>query len=324
MSLFAFLGDDELRKQEALDAAVARWQAEGQSGTGGPEDCQREVWFGDDMRWEQAAESFQTQDLFASRKTIIVKNWDKLHPSHQKQLEEVFRSGNPTVAVFLTAEKLDGRSALPKALKAAGALFEFKLPYEDKIPQWLAQRAREKYGRRLNLVDAQLLLDTVGKNLAELDHELEKLDTFLPKGAAINAPDIQDLVSPLKVVGIFEFQKTMGLRKKADMLPALRNLLENDFKDAPFVVAQMLFGHFLTLLKIRVQLDQGMREQDIVPTIKRPPFIVQKERYLEQANSRSADGWKKLLTRLARFESELKMGRYPHRFEVEMAFAAMV
>ena len=70
MNLFAFLGDDELRKQEALEAAVAKWQAEG-----GGDTCQREVWFGDDMRWEQAAESFQTQDLFASRKTLIVKNW---------------------------------------------------------------------------------------------------------------------------------------------------------------------------------------------------------------------------------------------------------
>lgn len=325
-SFSAFLGDDDLRKQEALDAAVSKWLAD----TGGEEGCVREVWFGEDMRWEQAAESYQTQDLFASRKILIVKNWDKLHPANQKHLEEVFRSGNPGVAVFITAEKLDGRSALPKALKAAGTLFEFKLPYEDKIPQWLSQRAREKYGRRLNLVDAQLLLDIVGKSLAELDHELEKLDTFLPKGgdrgeaAQIHAADIQDLVSPTKVVGIFEFQKTMGLRKKADMLPALRNLLENDFKDAPFVVAQMLFGHFLTLAKIRQMLDLGMREQDITPTIKRPPFIIQKERYMEQARTRSAETWKKLLARLARFEIELKQGRYPHRFEVELAFAAMV
>jgi DNA polymerase III subunit delta len=326
MNFSAFLGDDDLRKQEALESAVAKWRAD----TGGEDGCVREVWFGDDMRWEQAAESYQTQDLFASRKILIVKNWDKLHAAHQKHLEEVFRSGNPGVAVFITAEKLDGRSALPKALKAAGSLFEFKLPYEDKIPQWLAQRAREKYGRRLNLVDAQLLLDIVGKSLAELDHELEKLDTFLPKGGArgeaapISAADIQDIVSPTKVVGIFEFQKTMGLRKKADMLPALRNLLENDFKDAPFVVAQMLFTHFLTLLKIRSMLDKGMREQDITPTLNRPPFIVQKERYMEQAMTRQAETWKKLLTRLARFEIELKQGRYPHRFEVELAFAGMV
>lgn len=320
MNLFAFLGDDDLRKQEALESASAKWQeAEGDAGA-----CVREVYFGDDMRWEQVAESYQTQDLFASRKSIIIKNWDKLHAAHQKHLEEIFRSANSGVAVFLMAEKWDGRSALHKAVKAQGGVQEFKLPYEDKIPQWLNQRAQQKYGRRLASLDAQLLLDIVGKSLSELDHELEKLDTFLPKGAPITASDIQDLVSPLKVTSIFEFQKTMGLRRKADMLPALRNLLENEYKDAPFVVAQMLFGHFLTLLKIRTQLDQGQREQDIIATVKRPPFIVQKERYLDQARTRSADIWKKLLTRLARLEMELKQGRYPHRFEVEMAFAGMV
>lgn len=321
MNLFAFLGDDDLRKQEALEAATAKWQA---ADGGSAEACMREVYFGEDMKWEQVAESFQTQDLFASRKAIIIKNWDKLHVAHQKNLEEIFRAGNSTVAVFLMADKWDGRSSLRKAVNAAGGILEFKTPYEDKIPQWLNQRAQQKYGRRLTLADAQLLQDIVGKNLPDLDHELEKLDTFLPKGAAIKAEDIQDLVSPLKVAGIFEFQKTMGLRRKADMLPALRNLLENEFKDAPFVVAQMLFTHFQTLLRIRTMQDEGAREADIVPFTKRPLFIVQKERYMEQAKTRSVETWKKLLTRLARFEIELKQGRYPHRFEVEMAFAGMV
>jgi DNA polymerase-3 subunit delta len=318
--LSAFVGDDELRKHEALDAAVAAWQAE----SGGSEGCAREVWFGDDLRWEQVAESFQTQDLFSPRKAILIKNWDKIHASHREHLEPVLRSDNPNVAVFLSAEKLDGRSALTKALKAAGALTECKLPYENEIPRWLTARAKEKYNRRMAQGDAQLLLDIVGRSLSELDHELDKLDTFLPKGQPISAADIHDLVSPTKVASIFEFQKAMGLRKKADMLPSLRNLLENEFKDAPFVVAQMLFSHFLTLLRIRTLLDQGAREPDILPVIKRPPFIVQKERYLDQARTRKAETWKKLLTYLARFEMDLKKGRYAHRFEVEMAFAYMV
>lgn len=320
MKVSAFVGDDELRKHEAMEAAVAAWQAE----SGGPRECAREVWFGDDLRWEQVAESFQTQDLFAPRKAILIKNWDKMHAAHREHLEPVLRSDNPNAAVFLSAEKLDGRQAFPKTLKAAGALFEFKLPYENEIPRWLAARAKEKYTRRLAQTDAQLLLDIVGKDLSELDHELEKLDTFLPKGAAIDADGIRELVSPTKVASIFEFQKAMGLRKKADMLPALRNLLENDFKDAPFVVAQMLFSHFLTLLRIRALLDQGAREPEIVPVIKRPPFIVQKERYLDQARTRPAATWRRLLAYAARLEMDLKRGRYPHRFEVEMAFAYMV
>ncbi len=317
MNVFAYLGDDELRKQEALDAAVDKWQGDDAS-------CMRDIYFGDDLRWEHVAEAFQTQDLFASRKAIIIKNWDKLHAASQKHLEGIFREDNSTVAVFIMAEKWDGRNAFRKTLTTANQCFEFKTPYEDKIPQWIAQRAKEKYSRRVNLIDAQLLLDIVGKSLSDLDHELEKLDTFLPAKAPINAVDIHDLVSPLKVAGIFEFQKTMGLRIKPDLLPTLRNLLDNEYKDAPFVIAQMLYSHFLSLAKIRAALDEGQNEADIIPILKRPPFIVQKERYFEQAKTRTTETWKKLLARLAKLETELKQGRYPHRFEVEMAFAAMV
>ncbi len=317
MNVSAFLGNDELRRQEALEAAVTAWD-------GGDGTCVRESHFGEDMRWEHVAESYQTQDLFAPRKALIIKNWDKLHLAHQKNLEELFRSDNPTVAVFLSAEKWDGRSSFRKAVDAAGKVLEFKQPYEDKVPQWISQRAQQKYGRRLSAPDARLLQDIVGNNLSELDHELEKLDTFLPKSQPITAADIHDLVSPLKVVGIFEFQRSMGLRRKADMLPALRNLLDNEFKDAGFVIAQRLYSHFLALLKIRAALEAGEPESSALSGLKVPPFIVQKERYLEQAKTRSVERWKQLVARLARLETELKQGRYPHRFEVEMAFAAMV
>src|SRR4051794_35396992 len=116
MNLTAFLGNDDLRKQEAMEAALAKWQ-----GLEGGE-CVREVHFGEDMRWEMVSESYQTQDLFPPRKPLVIKNWKKLHLPHQKSLEGVFRNETPAVAVFLVAEKWDARSAFRKAVDAAGRL----------------------------------------------------------------------------------------------------------------------------------------------------------------------------------------------------------
>jgi DNA polymerase-3 subunit delta len=317
VTLQAFLGNDELRKQEALEAAVAAFMGGGGGG------CIREVHFGEELKWEQVAESYRTADLFAPRKALVIKNWDKIHLANQKHLEEVFKEGNPEVGVFLSAEKWDGRSKFAKAVQAAGGVQEFKLPYDNQIPGWLSQRAQQKYGRRLGAAEARILQDLVGNKLEELDHELEKLDTFLPKGRAIAAADIEELVSPLKVFNQFEFNRVMGHRRKAEFLPALRALLEDD-KPA-FLVAQMLFSHFLTLLKIRACQDQGMGPDGIVDSLKLNRFLhVQKEGYLEQARSRSQEQWKRILARLARMEREMKQGRYAHRFEVELAFASLV
>lgn len=332
MNLTAFLGNDELRKQEALQSEVDAWAAEG----GG--DCIRETYFGEELKWDEVAESYRTADLFAPRKALVIKNWDKVHAGSVKHLEEVFAEDNPQAAVFLSGEKWDGRSKLFKAVNAKGRVREFRLPYDNEIPGWLSQRAQQKYGRKLAVPEARLLHDIVGGKLEELDHELEKLDTFLPKGKAIAGDDIEELVSPLKAFGRFEFQRIMGQRRKADFLPALRSVLDDAPPPSPsakggsstqsgpppaFMVAQWLFSHFQTLLKIRSLLDEGVPPDAIVDSLKMNSFIFRKEGYLEQARQRSQPQMKKILIRLARMEREMKQGRYSHRFEVEMAFAAM-
>ncbi len=225
--------------------------------------------------------------------------------------------------MFLTVEKMDGRSAFAKSLDKAGRLSDFKLPYDNKIPAWLDRdRARQRYNRKLGPAEARLLQDIVGNETSDLDHELEKLDTFLPKGQAITAEAVTDVVSPLKVHVFFEFQKAAGLRNAHDFLPAMRNLLDHGTEG--FLVAPRLFNHFLTLTRIRAMLDEGAGEQEIEEACKLNHFIhVVKERYLDQARTRSLPRWKQLLARLARLEWEMKQGRYPHRFEVEMALVGI-
>ena len=320
MALFAFSGDDDLRKQEALDAEIARWEA---SEPG--EEPVREVHFGEELNAAAVAESYETPDLFAPRKLLILRNYDKVNAAGRALLEKAFQSENPQAGVFLSAEKLDGRQAWVAALKKAGRLFEFKLPYDNKIPVWLTERAQQRYGRKLTLAEAKLLQEIVGNETSELDHELEKLDTFLPKGKPISAESIQDVVSPLKVHTMFEFQKAAGLKSPANFLPAMRSLLDQGGGESGIGATLMLFSHFIKLARIRSMLDEGANETQIVEACKLNPFLhIQKEKYLDQARSRSLTRWKQLLTRIAKLEAELKQGRYSQRFEIEMALAGVV
>ncbi len=315
MPLFAFLGNDELRKSEALEASVADFEAKGE--------CIRETYFGEELQWQQVAQSYDTADIFAPRKALIIKHFDKLNAAGQKQLEQAFASENEQVGVFLSAEKLDGRSSFAKRLKEWGKVQEFKLPYENQIPQWLGQRAREKYRRSLGASEARLLLERVGTDLSELDHELEKLDTFLPKGAPITAKEIEEISSPVRVSLIWELQRLMGMRQRTAALLTLRNLL--DHGEEGFLIVMQLFRHFLRLLRIRLLLDAGKSESEIVAALSLNSFIhIVKEKQIDQARTRSAERWKLILARLSRLEWELKQGRYPNRFEVELALAGMV
>lgn len=328
MPVYLFAGNDELRKHEALNAEIARWEA---SEPGPAPVC--ESHFGEELDVAMVAESYQTPDLFAPRKALIIHNYDKIRHYEKEDasgaevlagralLERSFQSDNPLTAVFLTVEKIDGRSAFAKALHKAGRVFEFKLPYDNKIPAWLTDRAQQRYGRKLGLAEARLLQEMAGNEPSDLDHELEKLDTFLPKGKPITTEDIEEVVSPLKVHIFFEFLKAAGLRKAGDFLPALRNLL--DHGNEGFVAALRLFNHFVKLAQVRALLDEGAREHEIAEACKINRFIFDKERFLDQARSRSLRRWKQILARLARLEWEMKQGRYPRRFEVEMMLTGL-
>jgi DNA polymerase-3 subunit delta len=319
MPVWAFTGDDELRRQEALEAEGARWEASSD------EPVVREVRHGEDLDADEVAESYRTPDLFAPRKLIILRNFDKVRAEARDRMLEAFRAESAHAAVLLEAEKLDGRLAWVQAIKKAGNLLECKLPYGDKIPGWLAERAAKRHARKLSPADARLMHDIVGGDTAELDRELEKLDTFLPKGAVITAEAIREVVSPLKAHTMFEFQKAAGFQDMAAFLPALRSLLaEQGSRESGIGPTILLFNHFLRLARIRAMLDDGAGKQEILSAVKVNPYIFDKEGYVEQARLRSSGKWKKVLARLAEFERDMKRGRYAERFEIETMLASVV
>ncbi len=319
MPVLAFTGDDELRRQEALEAEAARWEKTDDA------PAVREIRHGEELDADEVAESYRTPDLFAPRKLIILRTFDTVRAEARDRLIEAFRAESAHAAVMLEAEKLDGRQAWVQALKKEGRLFEFKLPYGDKIPAWLAERASARHGRALSLADARLMHEIVGGDTAELDRELEKLDTFLPKGAKITAEAIREVVSPLKAHTMFEFQKAAGLQDKAAFLKALRSLLaEQGSRESGIGPAILLYNHFLRLARIRAMLDEGAGKPEILSAVKVNPFIFDKEGYLEQARKRSLAKWKKVLIRLAEFEREMKRGRYAERFEIETMLVSVV
>jgi DNA polymerase III delta subunit len=322
MSVFAFTGDDDLQRQEALEGEAARWAAAGESAGDGA--GVREVYHGEELSAHEVAESYQTQDIFAARKLIIIRNFDKVRAEGRDLLLAAFKTENPNAAVLLEAEKLDARLSWVQAIKKAGRLAEFKLPYGDKIPGWLVERAKKTHNRILSLADSRLLHEIVGNDTAELDHELEKLDTFLPKDAPITAEAIHGVVSPLKVHTMFEYQKAAGLQNMAAFLPALRSLLvEQGSKESGIGPAILLYNHFMKLARIRAMLDDGANKQDILAATKVNPYIFDKEGYVEQARKRTLTKWKKVLARLAALEREMKQGRYAQRFEIEVALAGV-
>ncbi|MFC1584777.1 DNA polymerase III subunit delta [Fibrobacterota bacterium] len=317
LNLFAYIGNDEIRKQEVLAKALDKWLG-GQSS----DPLSKETYFGSEIKWEVIAESFETVSMFSTKKAIILKNFDRVPLATQNQLAELFHHPNENTAVFLLTEKWERYSKLKKVFETSGNVLECKHPYSNQLPGWLQNRAKIKYQKQLSLKNAAFLLECIGEDLAELDLELNKLHLYLRPDEEITAEHIEKIILPHRSINIFEMQKSMGLRKKEQFLRALSSMLDQD--EPPFLIAIRLYKHFLKLLKIRMLLEKGMNTEDIASSLHIRAFFFKRDLYRQQAMCRSPFLFKKSLARLANLECEFKRGKYTQRFEIEMAFAGLV
>ncbi len=316
MNLFAFIGNDELSKQEALSSTLKKWL-----GSGIEDPLCKETFFCEESSWDTIAESFDTVSMFTEKKAIIIKNIEKMDVSKQRLLSQSLKHPNELTGAFITGEKWDGRSVLKALFKKSGLIKEFKLPYSSQIPKWLCSRCIQKFKRKISFQDAKFLWECIGDSLEELEAELIKLDQYLPEGAPILMKDIENLVFPHRDRNIFEFQNSMGLKQKSQALISLSHLLENG--EPAFLIAMRLFSHFQQLLKIRVLADAGKSNDDIIKLLHLIPYHFNNQNYARQAYSRSVLEWKKLLANLAEIELQGKKGKYTFNFEIETALAAM-
>jgi DNA polymerase-3 subunit delta len=315
--LFAYIGNNESAKEEALEQAVEQWLGDQKN-----EVLSRETFFGTEIKWETIAESYESVSMFSEQKAIILKQFEKVPLASQTKLADLFKLPNNNTAVFVLAEKWDGRSKLKKLFQKNGQIQEFKLPYSNQIPRWLCSRSMEKFKRKLSIQDATYLWECLGDDVQELEHELAKLNLFLPEGDPITAEVIEKVVIPHRNINMFELQKYMGLRNKAKTLTSLHSVIEQG--DPAFLIAIRLYNHFLKLLKIRSLLEKGMQAEKIADMLLIRQYIFKHESYIKQAMSRSPQLLQKILSRLAKLEMKFKQGKYSQRFEIEMAFISLL
>ena len=316
-NLFAFIGNDEAGKLESLEKAVTKWLGEQSK-----EPLSREIYFGGEIKWEAIAESYESVSMFSSKKAIILKQFEKINLASQAKIADLLKNPNENTALFLLAEKLDGRSKIKRTFQEKGCIFECKLPYSNQIPGWLTARSKTKFKRQLPVKDAIFLWECLGDDLQELENELNKLNLYLPQGAPITAESIEKVIIPHRNINTYEMQKYMGLRNKARSLLSLSSVLDQG--DPPFLIAIRMFNHFLKLLKIRTFLENGLAVEKIADILHIRQYLFKKELYREQAMARSPSLLKKILARLAQLEVEFKQGKLPQRFEIEIAFAELL
>ncbi len=241
---YLFTGDQDLRKEEALDAlrrAVAGERA-----------VVRKLY----VREAGAAAILEAQQNFSLLEVVgavVVRLASKLNKADCEILaEEIARlPGGPPIVFWDVS--LDKRIALFGDIARHGGEVEFDALHRGDTREW-AKREAHRLGHRLEAAAAPLLVELVGTDLLALRSALEKLSVAVGAGKPIDEVAVTRTVASARQHALWELQDAISARQATKAIRVFREIVEEGTE--PPLIVGALFSHVRRLLLVR-EIPEG-------------------------------------------------------------------
>jgi DNA polymerase-3 subunit delta len=192
----------------------------------------------------------------------------------EKELaEHIATMPESTILVVLVEETLDASNPLIKAAEKYGKIVLSNLPKGKALEQWVNKRAHTA-DVKITPEAILLLTNLIGNNLRLLANELDKLATYVGKGATINVEDVRQLSAQVQEARIFDLTDALAQRNRKQALNILHDLLSDG--EPPLKLLSTITTQVRTLLLVKDLSGKGLRGAQIASTLSMAPFIVDK------------------------------------------------
>ena len=249
---------------------------------------------------------------FGSRKRmVVVYDIQKLHPKHKEELSKYLPHIPESSCLILFSNKVDKRLKFYQDIKHTATEIEFSSLKDDEVSDWIGERV-EKYRKKMEPKGVALLLEAVGNNLFELSNELEKLAIYVQEQELIDLEDIENVVGYTKTANIFQLNQAIGEKKLNQALKILKDLSLSRGKETSIIF--MLGDHFLKLYQIKASAEKNIYNLAHHLRI----YYGSVQEYQNQAKNFSLEQLEKGLSLIYQAESDLKSGKMPQKFIVEL------
>jgi DNA polymerase III delta subunit len=237
VAVAAFVGDEELKKDELLKQVLAAAGKDASVIAFAPGET------GDKPNAELARleSDLRSRPLFGGRKVIVVRDGDgfvKRCGADAERLLDV-PGGN---ALVLLARQLDGRTAFAKALQKRGVFVRCERPKAElshfdlrrggpsELEVALAEQARKR-GIALSATAASELAARTGNDMLLAAGELEKLALYVGPGREVKPADVEELVPQSAALDQFRLFEEVATGDAAAALRRLRRIWTDGTSD---------------------------------------------------------------------------------------------
>jgi len=231
---------------------------------------QADVLDGKGLEARRLLESAQTLGFFSEGRVVIVQRAQEMKPEEQEALAKSLDRIASDARVVLLVEQEDGEKRrggglarpLTTALGKVGAVINCATTRrKDEAASWVTKLARE-LGKPIQATAAASLVERVGKDLARLRSELEKLTIYAADSREITKLHVEAATSPSVEEKVFSLVDAMVAGQTAQALEILRGLLREDRGKSGIMVLGYLARHFRAIWEAKILHEAGWRPSD--------------------------------------------------------------
>jgi DNA polymerase-3 subunit delta len=264
-NIYLFYGSDSFTASQKL----RHWREEFEKKYG---ELNIHIFEGENFTGGDFNEAVSTLPFLSDKKLVIIRDFLAEAPEEERKsvTDKLESVPEDCLLVFIENKHPDARTALYKKLRTLGQAVEFPDMEKQELIQWIKKQF-EKKSAHIGNKEAEILADTVGPNLWQMDQEVEKLSLY-GQHHPIDRKAIEDLASANLSGSIFKLTDHLAAKNSRMSLKILDTLLLSG--DDLFQIFFMIVRHFRILIQTKACVSKKMDRNQIVKETGVHPFAV--------------------------------------------------
>ncbi|MEF9952282.1 MAG: DNA polymerase III subunit delta [Clostridium sp.] len=234
---------------------------------------------GNSISFDDIQNACETIPVMSDKKVVHIKSpsftFESLDSQAKALLKEVteYAKDIPEYTILLITSKdvIDKGNSLLKLANSIGTLVELKIPmYGKDLSLWIETFFKEK-GKTISKSDIFYLSKEMTSSIDNMEIEINKLIDYIGSRDNVTRDDIDNIIHKTSESNIFKMTDYMYKRDAKNALDILDTIFLQGEQFSKILF--MIIRQFRILYNVRLLIDAGERDGDIIKKLKMQEFV---------------------------------------------------
>lgn len=219
-----------------------------------------------------------------------------------------------TTIIFIAPyEKIDKRKSITKLFLEKSSVLHSEEVKQYDVLKWVEQISKEFNITITN--DAKTILETeFVSNLSLLHNEIEKLAHFVGDGGEVTKEVVINLMSHSNDMSVLQLVDAVMERNLYRAVIIFKQL--EKMNEEPIAMLALLAYQFRVMLQVKLLLEKGYREQQILKQVNVHPYVVKLAK--QRGKYFSVERLEQIIARFAETDANMKQGLMDKQIAFEL------